>query len=170
MDEQGSVISPVDLRNAEFDRKMRGYDPEQVDSLLIQAAGSFELALSELNRLKSEVKECRAMLDEYKKIETTLKNTLVTTQGSVEELKKNAEQKAELILSEARMGATRILSEQEERLKEIRTEVERLKNFKTEYVIRLRSLIDSHRDMLLNQLHDESSRELSEMVTAAQKN
>ncbi|WP_236585118.1 DivIVA domain-containing protein [Companilactobacillus farciminis] len=39
------VLSPVEMQDKEFDSKFRGYDRDQVDSFLKQAAQDYNLAL-----------------------------------------------------------------------------------------------------------------------------
>jgi len=157
MDEKKLSISPAEIKNCQFDKKMRGYDPEQVDGVLQLAADSLEKAIVDIDRLEKEIEDLRRDITEFKEMESTIKDTMVTTQGSADEIKKSAEKEAELLMREAKLKAAEQTEEAERRVSELKSDVERLRNIKSDYVIKLRSLLSTHQEMLVEVAKEESS-------------
>ena len=155
MDDKKLSISPAEIKNCQFDKKMRGYDPEQVDGVLQLAAESLEKTIIEIDRLEKDIDGLRKDITEYKKMESTIKNTMVTTQGSADEIKKSAEKQAELVMREAKLKAAESVDEAERRVNELKGDVERLRNIRSDYIIKLRSLLSTHQEMLVEVAKEE---------------
>jgi len=101
-------LTPLDLQNIEFSRSWRGYNCDQVDSFLDNAWRDFEHTYRENLELKENQRNNQSLLDTYRQMEDTLKNSLILAQRSAEETKKLADQQAELILREAKAQAENI--------------------------------------------------------------
>ncbi len=156
MDKEKLSISPAEIKNCQFDRKMRGYDPEQVDGVLQLAADSLEQAIVDIDQLEKEIGSLRNEITDYKKMESTIKDTMVSTQGSADEIRKSAEKEAELIMREARLKAAEESEEAERRVAALKGDIERLRSMKSEYIIKLRSLLSTHQEMLVEVAKDDS--------------
>ena len=148
MDGRTSGLTPAELRNRQFDKKMRGYDIEQVDEVLVLAADALQDALMRVNTLSGEVDRLKAKVDQFERMETTIKDTLVTTQGSVDEIRKNAEKEAELIRREAEVKTAREMEMHERHSEEIKAQIEKLKHLRSDYMVQLKSLIKNHQEMV----------------------
>ena len=62
-------ISPIEIRQQEFTKKMRGYDPDEVQNFLESLAEELDKLNTENESLKSEVESLTEQISEYKKIE-----------------------------------------------------------------------------------------------------
>jgi len=62
-------ISPIEIRQQEFTKKMRGYDPDEVQNFLESLAEELEKFIVENESLKSEIDSLTEQNNEYKKIE-----------------------------------------------------------------------------------------------------
>ncbi len=62
-------ISPIEIRQQEFTKKMRGYDPDEVQNFLESLAEELDKLNTENESLKSEVESLTEQINEYKKIE-----------------------------------------------------------------------------------------------------
>ena len=103
------ALTPMDIHNKEFRRKMRGYDMDEVDEFLDQVIRAFEALISENNHLKEQFEQVDDKLSQYRNLEETLNRTLVVAQAAADELKANARREADLIIQEARLQAERIV-------------------------------------------------------------
>src|SRR5574339_410707 len=71
-------IAPLDLRNQRFKKVMRGFDPTEVMAFLTEAAGDYEHALREIDRLRMDLVRTETLLAEHRVREQNLRNTLET--------------------------------------------------------------------------------------------
>src|SRR4029450_3862153 len=94
-------ISPIDLRQQRFRTALSGFDKVQVAPLLAAVADDYEQALREADRLRQDLSRMEAALSEHREHERNLRNTLLTAQRLSDEIKDNAEPRAQLILREA---------------------------------------------------------------------
>ncbi len=157
MEESRFSISPAEIKGRQFGRKMRGYDPEEVNDVLKLAAESLEQALVRIDKLVSDLEHLGKRVDQFEKMETTIKETLVTTQASVNEIRKNAEKEAELIKREAQVEAATEMEMHQRRVEKIKLQMEKLKNLRDDYLIKFRSLVGSHQEMLDNMVSEYGS-------------
>ena len=84
-------VTPLDLRQAQFRSKLRGFDPDEVTPFLSDAAYELEQALKEIDRLRQEAAKTEVVLDEFRERENALRNTLLTAQRLADQIKENAE-------------------------------------------------------------------------------
>jgi len=77
-----------------------------------------------------------------------LRDTLLSTQKMVEEIKTTARKEAELIVEEARMRAREIVQQAHMRLAQIHDDITELKRQRTQFEVKLRSLLEAHLQML----------------------
>src|SRR4030066_2494416 len=96
-------ITPLDIQQKQFPVKFRGFEEEEVDSFLELIREEMEELLRENANLREESRRFEKQLKEYKNIETTLKDTLVSTQQMVDEYRGTAKKDAELIVKEAEL-------------------------------------------------------------------
>ncbi len=120
-------VTPLDLRQAQFKTKMRGYDPQEVAPFLADAANELEHALREIDRLKQEAVRSDASMAEYREREVSLRNTLLTAQKLADQIKDNAEQEAKTLIREAEARADLILQKAQARLAEVDRDISEMK-------------------------------------------
>jgi cell division initiation protein len=120
-------VTPLDLRQAQFKTKMRGFDPQEVAPFLADAANELEHALREIDRLKQEATRADASMAEYREREVSLRNTLLTAQKLADQIKDNAEQEAKTLIREAESRADLILQKAQARLAEVDRDISEMK-------------------------------------------
>jgi cell division initiation protein len=121
---------------------------EEVDSFLELVREEMEELLRENANLREEVRRYEKQLKEYKNIETTLRNTLLSTQQMVEEYKNTAKKEAELIKKEAELKAEEMLRQAQEKVVKIHEDITDLKGVRRHFKEELKRLIESHLRML----------------------
>jgi len=104
-------LTPLDIRHKEFKRGMRGYVDVEVDEFLDEVADEYEQLFKENLDAKERVEALEEKVAGYRRLEETLQKTLITAQGSADELKQNAAREAELILHEAELKVRQMVNE-----------------------------------------------------------
>jgi len=141
-------IAPVDVRNQHFKKVVRGADPEEVRIFLGIVADEMEKLVSANRELEHKVEVLESQVEEYRKVETALRDTLLTADRVSNESRENSRKEAELILRDAELRANRILDDTTRRASELRREIVELQNQKDVYIARLRSLIETQLKLL----------------------
>ena len=121
------AVMPLDVRQAKFPTSMRGYDREEVATFLEQAAEAFETALRDNDRLRQEMARLEGALAQFRDLEGSLKNTLMSAQKLADDMRENAAQESARIVREAEGRAEMILQKALGRLEEIQREIDGLR-------------------------------------------
>ena len=146
--DESKKITAQDLRHQEFSVKMRGYAREEVDEYLSIVADFLEKESAEKTELSQKIRFLEKQLEDFKNLESTLKNTLLRTQESADEVKRTAEREGELIIREAQVKADRMVEEKYDRLKRLESSYEGLRMKWDEYFVKFKNLLNSHLEIL----------------------
>ena len=95
------ALTPIDIHNKEFERSFRGYNEDEVDQFLDNIVDEFEKMYKENMEMKERISVLMDQINQFRTMEKTLKDTLVTAQKTADEVTAVAQQKAKLILEEA---------------------------------------------------------------------
>ena len=141
-------ITPNEILRKKFSQALRGYKTEEVSDFLNTVAAEFEETLRENLFLADKVKQLEDAIDEYRQMENTLKNTLISSQRVGQEIKEEAERKSTLILSESELEAERVIHKARQRKERLEEETFQMlnqhKRFRAEFV----ALMEVHGKML----------------------
>lgn len=141
-------LTPLDIRKHDFKRVMRGLDPEEVEAFLTMIADEFEVMIREKDQMNDELIKLRTQLRDYKQVETSLRDTLVNAQSTMEDSRENSRREAEIVMHEAELKAESIIKDAREELFSIRHEISLLKSQRDAISKRLRYLLNSQLEML----------------------
>jgi len=141
-------ITPLDIQQKQFPMKFRGFDVEEVYAFLEIVREEMEDLLRENASLKEQVHRAENQIKEYRDMETTLRETLMTAQQMVEEYKTNARKEAELLIREAEIKADGVMKEAQDKVVKIHEDVVDLKGIRRHFKEELKRLIESHMRML----------------------
>ena len=104
-----------------FNRTLRGYDPDEVNHFLDQVIQQVEQIVKENKEKDARIKELEHFeqenrrlvqkLEQYEKVEGTLNRAIVMAQKTSDQMRASAHQEAEVILSDAKKNANRIVNE-----------------------------------------------------------
>ena len=97
--------TPVELRHVRVGRALLGYRREAVENLLAEIADSFETVWRERHELADQVESIESELEELRKREQALTQTLVVAEQAATHVKEQAKREAELIVAEAHAEA-----------------------------------------------------------------
>lgn len=141
-------IAPIDIAHKTFTRKLGGLDAEEVTAYLKEVADEMEGLIRERNQLKDLVRERDIQMLEYKERDKALKETIMTAHKMTENLRKDAEREAALILNEAKMRADTIVRDSRDSLKKAYQDLTDLKRQKSQFEAALKGLITSHLELI----------------------
>ena len=141
-------ITPLDIQQKQFPMKFRGFDVEEVYAFLEVIREEMEELLRENANLKENVQRADVQVREFKDMETTLRETLMTAQQMVEDYKMNARKEAELLIREAELRADNMLNEAHEKVIKIHEDITDMKGIRRHFKEELRRLIENHMTML----------------------
>jgi len=163
-------LTPLDIRRQTFKKKgMGGYDPGEIHAFLETVAGEFEELSRENTSLAERMNGLEGKIEDYRRMEKTLQDTLLSAQKTSEELRKNAEQRGDLLVKEAQLKADQIISEARARLMDLQRQIADLKNLRSAYLAKFRSLLESHMDMLQFQEMDSGIRIQTNIFASTRK-
>lgn len=152
-------ITPLEIQQKQFPIKFRGFDVEEVYAFLEVIRQEMEELLRDNASLKERLHQAETTLQEYRDMENTLRETLMTAQQMVEDYKTNARKEAELIVKEAEMRAEAIIREAQEKVIKIHEDIADLKGIRIHFKEELKRLIESHLKMLeFDELREEEGR------------
>jgi cell division initiation protein len=141
-------ITPLDIQQKQFPIRFRGFDVEEVYAFLEVVREEMEELLRENAFIKENIYRVENQLKEYKDMESTLRETLITAQQMIEDYKNNSRKEADLILREAELKAEAIVKEAQEKVVKIHEDIVDLKGVRRHFKEELKRLIDSHTRMM----------------------
>jgi cell division initiation protein len=142
-------ITPLDIQQQQFKGKVfGGLNSEEVDTFLQSVAREMEDLIRENSGLKEQVRKASATEEALTQREKELRETLLAAQRITEEMKCNAQKEADLIVAEAEIKADRLLADSENRLIQLKNEIQELQREKLQFESSLKSLLDSYYKML----------------------
>ena len=128
------MITPVDIQNKEFPKKMSGYDRLLVDEFMLEVSDAYEKIYRENIDLKDKLSNLNESLRKYIAMEDSMQTTLRFAQNTADDVKKSATEKAELLVKEAELKASQITTDAQNKVLEQERKLEELKKLNPNYV------------------------------------
>ena len=100
------MLRPIDIQNKEFEKKLKGYNCDEVDDFLDVVIQDFEMLFKENQTLKNKIGMLTETVERYKQIEKTMQQSIAMAQQSAEDIRKNAKTEADAIISKAKLDAS----------------------------------------------------------------
>jgi cell division initiation protein len=141
-------ISPLDVRNQDFKKSLRGYDPEEVKAFLDAIADTMEEVLKEKEVLESELNALKMKMETFNEMEKSLRDAMVSAQKAGDEAKLNARRNADLMIREAEIEVRQRISDAKRKVDEVFRTRDSVKTEMRAFLPRLRSLLESQINFL----------------------
>ena len=141
-------ISPLEIQQKQFKMKFRGFDVEEVFGFLEIVREEMEDLIRENANLKENIQRAENQVREFRDMETTLRETLLTAQQMVEDYKTNSRKEAELLIKEAETRADALIREAHEKVIKIHEDITDMKGIRRHFREELKRLIENHLKML----------------------
>jgi len=142
------MLTPLDIENKRFSKKLNGYSVEEVDDFLDQVTLEYEKLYKENNEFKDEVEQSKKDLEHYKNVEKTLQNTLVMAQTTAEDIKSMAQKQADQIIRDAQTEARRSVDDLNQQYYEMTKKIEEMKKQFEVYKAKMEALLISQLQMI----------------------
>ncbi|MBQ2897771.1 MAG: DivIVA domain-containing protein [Clostridia bacterium] len=142
------MITPVDIQNKEFPKKISGYDRISVDEFMLEVAEAYEKIYRENIDLKDKLSNLNESLRKYIAMEDAMQNTLMFAQNTADDVKKSATEKAEIMVKEAELKAKEVTCNAQNKVLEQERKLEELKNEINIYKTKFESLISAQKALI----------------------
>ena len=140
------MITPMDIQNKAFNKGVRGYKEEEVDSFLDLITLDMEKLIDENAQLKQELAKARAELQRYQGSEGAVLETLEAAKALMSDISASSEKRAEILLKNAELDAELITREAKENVERLKEEAASLENKVSSFRMRYRSLLETELD------------------------
>ena len=104
-------ITPLEIRQKNFEKKLRGYDKDEVTAFLTSLSNEWERVLDENKELKIKLDQSEKEVRKLREVESSLFKTLKTAEDTGANLIDQANKAADLHLKETQMNAEAMMSE-----------------------------------------------------------
>ena len=142
------MLTPIDIQNQDFEVKFRGYDTDEVDDFFDLLAVDYEKLYKENAELKEQLRMMADQMEKYKAMEETLQSSIILAQSASEEIRTNANEKAENILQQAQMQAEEIVKQASTDASMTKNELSALQVEVQQYKAQLKSVCASLTEMI----------------------
>ena len=164
------MLTPMDIQEKEFGRSFRGYDENEVNVFLNEIMKAYVEVIDENERLKAELAREKATNDEFRRIEQSVRETLIVAQRTAEEVTSNAKHNADQMLEmaakecqnlrkEATLQAKAQMDEAIDKVHVIVGEYERLVREKHQFLRRMKGNVQAELVLI-----DEAIAEMPDMI------
>lgn len=141
-------LTPLDIQQQQFKIRFRGFDVREVDAFLEQLADDFESLQSNNVSLQDEISRLKLENQGYRQREETFKRAMLNSQKVLEQMKKNAQKSAELIIADSEVKAEKLLNRAHNRLFQLHEDIAELKRQRIQIEIQVRSILENHTKLL----------------------
>ena len=142
------MLTPLDIENKKFSKKINGYNVDEVDDFLDQVTLEYEKLYKENNEYKEKVEQAEKDLEHYRNVEKTLQNTLVMAQTTADDIKSMAQKQAEQIIRDAQSEARHSVDDLNQQEIEMTRKIEEMKKQFEVYKAKMEALLISQLEML----------------------
>ena len=104
-------ITPLEIRQKSFEKKLRGYDKDEVSAFLLSLSNEWERVLDENKEYKIKLDQAQKEVQKLREVESSLFKTLKTAEDTGANLIDQANKTAELHMKEVQMNADALMSE-----------------------------------------------------------
>ena len=101
-------LTPIDVLNIRFNRRVSGYAIPEVDDFVQKVAADLESALSECAVQKEKIAGMEREIAQYRTLETSMRDALTFAQKSAEETKLAAQTYSESLVQDAHRRAAEL--------------------------------------------------------------
>jgi cell division initiation protein len=134
-------LSALDIKKKEFQQKMRGADPDEVQAFLNEVSTEVETLAREKNEIETKFRETSDRLANYLGLESQLEKTLVAAQQTAMKMEEQAKREAELILRDAQLERSRTLAEGRMEQERLERELLRIRSEYESTLARMKSTV-----------------------------
>ncbi|NMM49383.1 DivIVA domain-containing protein [Marinigracilibium pacificum] len=117
-------VTPLEIRQKTFEKKLRGYDKEEVQAFLLSLSQEWEKLNEENRELRIKLKTSEKEVEKLREVEESLFKTLKTAEDTGANVIEQANKQAELNVRESQWKAESIINEAKGKAKEYLVDAE----------------------------------------------
>lgn len=141
-------ITPLEIRQKDFEKKLRGYDKDEVNAFLQSLSNEWERVLEENKELTIKLAQAEKEVEKLREVESSLYKTLKTAEDTGANVIEQANKAAELHMKETKMNAEALLSESKNRSRAMIEQAEmEARQIIEELQDAVKSIEQNHRDI-----------------------
>ena len=142
------MFNPEEIRQITFEKVVRGYRPEDVESFMEKIADEFEALAAEKQEVENQLYVLAEKIEQYKNEEESIKATLISAQKLGDSIIAESRQKAEAILKDANIRKNDILSSAHEEFNMYEENLARIKKEVSDFKVTVLSMYKEHIESL----------------------
>lgn len=154
------MFTADEIRQITFEKVMRGYRPEDVESFMENIADEFEALEKEKKDLEEKLYLLAEKVEQYKAEEESIKTTLINAQRLGESIVSDARVKADNVIREATIKKNDIISSAYNEIEGTEEVLNRLRREVSDFKRNILSLYKTHIESLSN-LPEEKTEEVA---------
>ncbi len=141
-------LTVQEIRRHHFNRKVRGYDPVEVEAFLELVAQEMEIAVRDVTDTRVRLQTLEAEVNEHRIRERTLQEALNHAQETAEHITTSAKRDADLQMKETLLDVEREKQKGLQELRAIQEETVKMRVQKESFLRRLRHILQAEQELL----------------------
>lgn len=131
-----------------FDRSLNGYNVAQVNAFVDDVVDKVDDMITKMKQKDMEITRLNKELEHYKSMDATLNRAVVIAEEAANKYKENSLNESDLIVTEAKKNANRIINDALMKAEKIEEEASRLRRNVITYKRRIRNLMDQQAEII----------------------
>ncbi len=150
-------ITPLEIQSHRFGRRLRGFDPEEVEVFLRMVTEDYEALLRENEAQRSRIAHLEERVAALAGQEKLLQETLLNAQSMTDKMRLAAEKECEVLLAETELRAEKIIDASHRRAGRLAENIRELRGLRSQIAESLRAVLDTHLGLIENLTVDGAS-------------
>lgn len=131
-----------------FDKSFRGYNVSQVNAFVDDVVTNVDDMITKMKQKDMEIDRLNKELEHYKKMDETLNRAVIMAEESSQKYQNQSISESDLIISEAKKNANRIINDALTKAEKYEEEAQRTRRNIIVYKRRLKDLVDQQAELI----------------------
>ncbi len=136
-------ITPIEIKQQQFEKSLRGFDVAEVQSFLTLVSNEYENLITKNQELEEQIEKLSDRVKHYERVEEALHETLQTTKESVAQKMDNARLEAKNLIDKAHLEAESVVKDAHHEKAHIRQSILRLLDKRQEIIMGISSYLEN---------------------------
>lgn len=164
------MLTPLEIQKIEFKKKLGGYSANDVDEIFSVVSGDYETLYKENIKLRDRLEVLEDLVNKYKSMEDTMRDTLIVAQKAADDLNKGAAQKAEAIIAKAENDAEFIRESARVTANQTIKDKEKLASDLYAYSVQIDAILDAQKQLVSQIINSRSDNDGLQSDTESSEN
>ena len=131
-----------------FSKSINGYNVDQVNNFVDDVVKNVDEMIQKMKQKDLEIEHLKNELEHYKNMDATLNRAVLIAEEAASKYKENSLNESDLIVTEAKKNASRIINDALLKAERIEENTQRMRRNLITYKRRIRSLIEQQADIV----------------------